>query len=293
MARNNTNGNGVITPDTTACKCHKSASDDKNTADSAVKAGKTSIESKETAKGYKICCLDRARETHEVYQDILSCIALGNYKKTEIVKKNVDEYIKKDEQIEKLINESSKMLGDLCTKLDEANRAACSMKTKIVSKLNKCTEKESKEITDKLDEIIAKSEDLAKKGLNAYESVVAIAGVQTFTNTESLKDFVTLLMEAIKKFKECVEANISSSALEVKTAREELNAIVEQIAQLLCDGKTQGTTAAGLKEVIKFLCEDKCEDECIDVCYEFDKCCGAEDDTSYGKRKAKSTVDQN
>ena len=151
MASNNKNGTGVITPDTTACTCHKSATDSRNAADSAKTASETDLESKETARGYKICCLDRARETHEVYQDILSCIALGNYKKTEIVQTNVDEYIKKDEEIEKLINDSSKLLSDLCNSLNEANRVACDMKTKIQSKLNKCSQSDTDTINGQLE----------------------------------------------------------------------------------------------------------------------------------------------
>ena len=141
-------------------------------------------------------------------------------------------------------------------------------------------------------EITEKTGDLSKKGVNAYESVVAIAGVQTFVNTESLKDFVTLLMEAIKLFKECIETNVGSTAAEVIAAREELNAIVEEIAQIMCDGKSLGTEVQGWDEVIQFLCEDACDVDCLDVCEEFDNCCKSEDEP-LGKKAQKSTVDQN
>lgn len=292
MASNKANGNGVITPDTTACTCYKSAKDSRDAADSSKTANETALESKEIVKGYKICCLDRARETHEVYQDIMSCIALGNYKETTIVQTNVNEYIKKDEEIEKLINDSSKLLSDLCNALNEANRVACDMKTKILSKLNKCSKPDIKTITDQLDDITEKTNDLSLKGVNAYESVVAIAGVQTFTNTESLEDFVSLLMEAITLFKDCVEANISSTSEEVTTSREELNTCVEEIAQIMCDGKSNGTEVQGWNEVIEFLCEDPCDVDCLDVCSYFDEYCKS-NNVPIGKKEQKASVDQN
>lgn len=303
MASNNGNTNGNSpSPDDIVCRSLTVMKQDKETAESGQTAGETSQQSKESARGYKICCLDRAKETNGVYQDLLTCIVLGQYKKTEIVQRNIDDYIKKDADIEKLISESSKLLADLCTKISEAHGELCIM-TKCVNdkvfpkSLVKKRENGDDETPDKvkkcLKELNDKTNALKEKGDNAAESVVVVAGIQTFTNTDSLKDFAVKLMEKMKKFKECTEANIKSTEEEVKAIRTELNTVVEELAQIECDTATQGAIITGLETVIDFICDCDCDGECLDLCAEFDKCCGESEEGPKQKQSPKKTRDKN
>lgn len=299
MASMNGNDNGNSrSPDTVICDSLKVIKDDKKAADSKKNAGETLQKSKEIARGYKICCLDKAEETYDLYQDIMSCVTIGNYKKTEIIKKSVEDYIKKDDEIEQLIKDSSKLLNDLRVKMEEANNAACAMsncvKNKILPKSGKSTKDNSiVEIEEAMKEILDKTKTLDEKGQNAFESAVTIAGVQTFTNTESLKDFVTKLVDAMKTFKDCVEKNIESSGEDVKKTRKELNEVAEKLAEVVCDKNSQSTTAQGLECLIDFICTGECDEGCIDICKEFEQCCDS--DNGKGKKskpKGKQTPDQ-
>ncbi|MEL6812863.1 MAG: hypothetical protein AAFP76_16165 [Bacteroidota bacterium] len=301
MASMNGNDNGNSrSPDTVVCESLKVIKNDKNAADSLKSAGDTLEESKKTARAYKICCLSKAEESHGVYQDMMSCITIENYKKTEIIQKSVDEYIKKDDEIEKLIKESSKLLNDLRVKLEEANNAACAMsncvKNKILPKSGSSTKNvKVGNIEMLLKEILAKTKTLDEKGQNAFESAVTIAGIQTFTNTGSLKDFVAKLMDAMKIFKACVETNIKSTGEDVTKSREELNVVVEELAQIACDTATYSTTGQGLQSVIDFICEGECGDGCIDLCADFEVCCESSDDGNDkggSKPKGKQSADQ-
>lgn len=270
--------NASQSPDTVICESLKVIKNDKKTADSMYTANETLQTSKETVRGYKICCLDKAEESNGVYQDIMTCVTIGNFKKTEIIQKNTEEYIKKDDEIEKLIKDSSKLLNEMRVKMEDAHNAACAMsncvKNKILPK-SKRNIKDDKvaEIDNALKDIMDKTKKLDEKGQNAFESAVTIAGIQTFTNTSSLKEFTTLLMDSMKAFKSCVEANIKSTDAEVIASRTELNVIVEELAQIVCDKMAQSTTSQGLDSVIEFVCEkDNCDDDCLDLCKETRNC---------------------
>lgn len=285
------------TPDTVVCEFLTGVKKEKKTAESDRAADETTRQSKQAAKGFKICCLDRAEETHGIYQDLMTCVAIGQHKKVEIIQENVGAYIKKDEDIAKLIEESAALLNDLCTALVEANDELCTMsncvKNKVLSKSSKVSANDKEKVEECLEEITSKSKKLVDKGKNAVESVITIAGIQTFTNTESLEDYIVNLADKMKSFKDCTEEYISSTTDEVKTAREELNAIMEELAQIDCDYAEEHTTVQGLDLVIDFICDCKCDGECLDLCAEFEKCCDKSDETPKQKSKPKKTADQN
>lgn len=297
MASKNGNDSGSSqTPDTVVCDNLTIIKKEQSTAKSDKMADETTKLSKEAAKGYKICCLDRATETHRLYQDLLSCVALGQYKKTEIIQTNIDEFIKKDDDIEKLITESSALLKEMCTKILEANDELCTMtncvKNKVLSKSSKITAKDRTSVEDCLDELNTKSKKLVDKGKNAVESIITIAGIQTFTNTASLKAFTDALMEKMSTFKKCTEDYISSTEEEVKVSREELNTIVEELAQIECDAAAEGTTIEGLQLLIDFICDCNCDGECLDLCEDFEDCCKDGEGEKPEKSKPKKKGDQ-
>lgn len=302
MATKNSCDNGSLrSADTVICESLKGIKRDKKTAESRYTSNYTLQQSKETARGYKICCLDKAEESHNVYQDIMSCVTLENYKKSEIIQKNIDAYIKKDDDIDKLINDTSKLLNEMRIKIEEAHNAACAMSNCIKNKVLPKSGKPSKdgkigEVEHELKEILDKTKELDEKGQNAFESVVTIAGIHTFTNTVSLKGFAAKLMDSVKNFKACVDTNIKSTATDVVTSREELNTIVEELAQIICDKKTEAIIGNGLESVIEFVCESDCEDGCIDLCKDIKNCYDSDENSDQKKkdrRRRKQSNDKN
>lgn len=292
----------ATSPETVICESLKVIRTDKENATSSATALATQQKGKETVRAYKICCLDKAQQSYHFYQDISTCIALGNYKKATIIQTNVGDYIKKDGDIEKLIKESSSQLNELRMAMEAAHNEACAMSNCVKNKLLPKKGKSSKsgdhnKIEDSLKEIMEKTKSLDEKGQNAFDSIVTLAGIQTFTNTEGLEQFVIDFIEKIKTFKECVEANAISTGEEVKTFRTELNKIVEEWAQVVCDKMVQNNTANAMDYLIDFICESDCDGECLDLCKEIKNCFenGHEEDR-YRDRKQGSrrqSADQN
>ena len=300
MANTNGSDNGNSrSPDNVVCDKVKVIKTDRSAAESATRTNETLERSHEISKRYKICCLKKAEESHGLYQDILTCVTIGNHKKTEIIKTSVDEYIKKDDAVEKLINESSKLLNKLRVSMEEANNAACVMsnciKNKLFPKSGMIKNPDLADVDTQLKEILAKTNSLNVKTQNAFDTVVTIAGIQTFTNTVSLKDFAASLVDAVKKFREGIEGNIATTSEEVTKFREELNEIIEKLAIVGCDKYKAQTTAKGLDTLLCFLCEGECDEGCIDICEFFEECCGDDQDegTKKPSRKSKRPADQN
>lgn len=272
----NMNDSTSKNPEIKICEKLKDIKNERKTADSLYKANGTKRESKEIVRGYKICCLNKAEETYDIYQDLMSCIVIKNYTKVGIIQKNVDEYIKKDDDLEKLINESSKLINDLRVKINEANNAVCAMvncvKECIVPKPKTGKGKKEgrdanlkKDITKLLESITAKTGKLAGKGQNAFNGVVNTAGIQTFTNTGGLKSFATKLVDTTKIFNDCIAENIKSTEKDVATYRDELNAVVEELAGVTCTMYTEGSKAKGLKRTSEFICSGECKENELDI----------------------------
>lgn len=305
MASMNGHDNGnPRTPDKVICEGLTLIKDEKKEADSSRIAFETLKKSKRTVKGYKICCLKRAHKSYELYNSIMTCVVIENYKKTEIIKSKVDELIVKDGDIEKLIKESSKLINELNLKMGEANTAACTMKNcvenKFLTKLKKLKENkrtdDDKKFEKLFNDIMLKNKKVNDKVVNAFESVVSIAGLQTFVNTESIKENTDQLTAVMKTLKDCVETNIASTEKEVIAIRGELNTVVEELAQLKCDEKKEGARGDGLILVENFICETDCDDECLDVCKEFNECIESKEDEDCDPEhdgKGKQTKDQN
>ncbi len=299
--RNSGDNGGLRSADTVICESLKFIKSDKKTAESKYTSNDTMQKSKETARGYKICCLDKAEESHSVYQDIMSCVALGNYKKTEIIQKSVEEYCKKDDEIDKLINDTSKLLNEMKVKIEDAHNAACAMSNCIKNKVLPKSGKPSKdgkigEVEHELKEILDKTKELDEKGQNAFDSIVTIAGIHTFTNTSSLKEFAKRLLDAMKAFKDCVDVNIKSTGEDITKSREELNTVVEELSQIICDKKSEANIGLGLESVIEFVCESDCEDGCIDLCNDIKNCYDSDHDSDQkrkDKRRKKQSGDKN
>ncbi len=305
MANMNGNDSASQNPEKKICEKLKDIKNEKKTADSLYIANGSKRDSKEIARGYKICCLNKAEETYDLYQDLMSCIVIKNYKKAEIIQTNVDEYIKKDDELEKLINESSKLINDLRIKMNEANDAVCVMvncvKECIIPKPNKGSKgkgskdgsaKGIRDISNLLETISEKTSKLACKGQNAFNGVVNIAGIQTFTNTVGLKGFATKLMDTMKIFNDCIAENIKSSEKDVATYRDELNVVVEELAEVTCNLYAEGSKSQGLENTRVFICEGKCEEEELDILCE---CSNGDDDCNDDKDhmpKKQQTVDQ-
>ncbi len=300
-SKNNNDGANLRNADTVICENLQVIKNDIMAGESMCEASGILKDSKIAARRYKVCSLDRAEQSNDIYQDILTCVTIGSYKKAEIIKANVDEYITKDDEIGKLIKDTSKLLNEMRVKIEEAHNAACAMsncfENKILPKSGKSTKDgEKADAHGELQQILHKTKELNEKGQNAFESAVAIAGVQTFTNVTSLKEFAANLSASVKTFKDCVEANIGSTTSEVSACRTELSTIEEELAQIMCDEKSQRVNKEGLQCVKDFICDGKYDDDLLNICRDTINCYegGHEgyERRRKGRRKYRQTADK-
>ena len=133
--KNNNDGSTLRNADNVICESLQVIKNDIMTEESLCEASGILRKSKVAARRYKICSLDRAEQSHNIYQDILSCVTIGSYKKAEIIKANVDEYVKKDDEVGKLLKDTSKLLNEMRVKIEEAHNAACAMSNCFENKI--------------------------------------------------------------------------------------------------------------------------------------------------------------
>ncbi|WP_010521959.1 hypothetical protein [Aquimarina agarivorans] len=287
MAKTSNTETSPRNADTVICENIKIVNSEALVAKSLYEANKILKESKNSARSYKLCTLDKAKESKAVYEDMLSCVTVGGHKKAEIIQTNVDEYVKMDAEIGKLIKDTSKLLNQMRIKIEEAHNAACAMsncfENKIITVKGKSKKEGEKEnAASNLKDLLNSTKSINERGQNAFESIVAIAGVQTFTNTSRLKKFATDLNTAVKSFKSIVESNITSTTEEVKNSTTDLITTEIELSKITCDQNDQGVLEDGLTAVHSFVCKGKYDDNLLNICRDTLDCyC----DDGYTKRK--------
>ncbi len=264
MANVNSNGNagGLPGPEDVLCESIQTIRDERNAATGRKNGSKTRWDSKIDSRRYKICCLDKAQKIHTLYLDLDNCIALETAKGSEIIQKNIDAYIKKDADLGKMIKETSKIIGDLKKKLEEAHKSACAMKICINNRIdpdNKNPTTETTTIKQEADTIESLASELDTAGQTAFDDIVTISGIQTFLNLAGLKPFGQSLVDTSKAFKAQVDANIKSTADDVKNTQAELTKVLEELTQARFAYYSEKVAETGLETTRKDICEGGCD----------------------------------
>jgi hypothetical protein len=249
------------------CEHHRVLKDKKGVSESEIKASSILISYHDMVRGYKLCCLNMAEETHRFYRDIDNYELFDIQKSTEIIQANVDKHSKKNGELAKCIKEGSKMFNDLKVKLHDANNAACAMHNCLKSILGFTDD----EVPSEVSSITSLAKELSQDGQNAAEALVKIAGIQTFANVEELKPSAKNLVDKMKQFKKTTDEHIKKAGEDAKSAQAELTRVIEELntEEFRCFEETN--TCNGLTDTINFICEGKCEpistvdDICEDV----------------------------
>ncbi|MBK6931908.1 MAG: hypothetical protein IPH12_14005 [Saprospirales bacterium] len=108
--------------------------------------------------------------------------------------------------------------------------------------------------------IKSKSSLADETGGKAFDSVVTIAGIQTFANIDSLKNFGQQLLDAAKGFKTNIDENIKKSAEDVKTAQSELTKTLEELTAARFNLYTECVSVDALGLISEFICSGECDD---------------------------------
>ncbi len=162
--------------------------------------------------------------------------------------------------------EDSKLLADLKAKIIEANDAACIMRNCIKNSLglpgsqNTHTDPLINQVLLDLTGVMTKVADLNTDGRTAFDSVVTIAGIQTFTNTDGLKPFGVQLSDAVKAFQVAITGSIKTAEDDVKAAQTELTKVLEELNQIRFEKDAEDAKTAAWGATRNFICKGDCDD---------------------------------
>jgi gas vesicle protein len=274
MANTQNGSTGPLKPDVVICQFYTQTRDEQRAAQSLETAAATLVSSKKGARMYKLCLLDKAEQTYDYYQRMESAELINALKGAESIQKNIEIYIKKNDDLEKLIKESSKMLGDLKMKLQEANNTACITSNCIESTLKK-TEAELKnpdksvfkELRAARDKVTDTAKSLSDSGQVIFNSIVSIAGIQTFSDIDNLKPFGQKLLDSITALKTTTGDHAKKATDDIKTAQTELTKITEELTLAHYKKHTESVQHAALQAMTDFICKHECNAETVeDIC---------------------------
>lgn len=270
MAITNNGGSMLKKPSDVICDYHKAAKDKREAASSRSKAAKTKIEHRNIVRGYKLCCLRQAEATFEFYRDIDNYELHDMMKSAEIIQKNVDAHIKKNDELEKLIKDASKMLNEVKNKLHDAHNAACAMENSIMrlvdfpengtpgqsgtGKPGNGPKNEAPDLKQSLTKVTDQAKKLDDQSQELADAMAHTAGIQTFSNIDGLKDFGKSLVDNFKKLKTMVDERVKKSAEEVKTAQTDLTKVVEELNTYEFEYFSENSASRGYGMTTDFIC---------------------------------------
>ncbi len=235
----------------------------------------------------KVCCVIKADETTRLYRNIDFYVGIDANCKAEVIEKNIDDLLKKSGDLEKAIAEAVKCIKLIKDKAIELKAKACELDTQSKDSCNstqlsilnthfsdKCSDIVVTNGTDGIDgtdggvgafsailkDIITRTGVVCQKADKAFSSAVSIAGIQTFSNIKSLKDMSKQVTLVIKDFKKDTDANVKTSADELKKAQDELAAAIKDVSLKTLEEHKESVKYEGVAFTMDFLCEPTCDD---------------------------------
>lgn len=260
------NNCSVLAKETPVCKFHNKLTVDHALHTEGRDASQIKIEAWEVVRAYAICSLSKYEQTFEYYRDLTNFELFDMKDSAEIIRANIDEYVKQDTALGKLISDVSKSLNDLQVKLHSANNAACTMRNCLQSSLGFKDDEMPNELKDVTD--LAKA--LSKDGKKAAHAMVSVAGIHTFSNLETLKKFGSDLTVKLTALGTLTDSLITTAKADQEKAQTELIKVLKQLnAQ---EFESYGLTGIVNAEhrTLEFICEGQCGSiECVEeICKE-------------------------
>lgn len=256
------NNCSVLIQDTPVCKFHKKLKNEHTLHTQELDTSKIKIEAWEVARAYAICSLAKSEKTFEYYRDLTNYELFDMNDSVQIIKANIDEHVKKDTELGKLILDVSKSLNDLQAKLHDANNAACTMRNCLQSILSFKDDQMPKQLKD----VIDKAKDLSKDGKQAAEAMVKVAGIHTFSNLETLQPFGASLANKLTALRTLTDGLIATAKKDQETSQAELLGVLKQLNAVEFGSFRTAAIVNAEKNTLHFICKEECEPiECVEV----------------------------
>lgn len=280
MSVNNSTIGPCGTPIDLLRQCKDDLRSKKLLAEGKAKASDKTVAGKISSRHTNTCFVLKANETVSFYRNIDFYFAIEASVTTETVQKNVDEFVKKSDALEKAIADAAKAIKAIKDKANEVKSMACELDSQMKDDCNKAQLKilrdgftnncksnfDDYDLPEQtFDGVIAylieksnKAKELADK---AFGSVVDISGIQTFSNVDSLKELSKTLAEKGKEFKGDIDKNVKDNTAELAKAQEELAKIIKELSVTVLEGHKASTEFEGTAFTLDFVCSpDSCDD---------------------------------
>ncbi len=231
------------------------------------------------ARNSKVCILLKSEEASRFYRNLDLYAAIDATCTIEGIQKNVDEQIKKSDDLSKALAEASKLIKGIKDKAAELKAKACDLDTQLNDDCNKeqlrilncnfyerCGYKEGLNKDNAFfltaGDLIKNAKAISTQASKTFNASAEISGIQTFSNVKSLKDMAKSLVDTIKAFKTDVDTNVKDRAGDVGKAQEDLAKTIKDLATKTLEEHKVTASYEGVAFTLDFVCND---DRCKDV----------------------------
>lgn len=284
MSMSNTSGSkngaspGCETTKDILLECKKAMQNEKKEKQGTAEASCKTKEGQQLTRTSKVCILLKSEEASRFYRNLDLYAAIDATCTIEAVQKNVDDQIKKSDELSKALAEASKMIKVIKDKAAELKAKACDLDTQLNDDCNKeqlrilncnfykrCGYQEGFTEDDAFKKmatgLIEKAITVNSQASKTFNASAEISGIQTFSNVKSLKDMSKSLVDTIKAFKSDVDTNSKDRAGEVIKAQEDLAKVVKDLATKSLEQNKATTSYEGIAFTLDFVCKkDRCKD---------------------------------
>lgn len=215
---------------------------DVKTAHSQKKAACIDLGAAQKSYDFNACCYTKTKKSYQKYWEIDNCVTTTAVQDIEIIKTNIDTFIKDSDNLKKHFKEVVKKVKEAKGKLTEAKDATC--------KLSDCLDYEERcnpsiydalvqgivagsggqKLTDALEAITEQSKKAQETACVTFDATIKISGIQIFSNIASLKTFNDKLVEKITNLKKNVDTNLKNITDQSKKAQEDLTNSIKELS---------------------------------------------------------------
>ena len=232
-----------------------------NAAKAELEAAKIQTESSASNRQYKICAYVKGQDVLNFYNTLDFCEAIATVSASGEVSNKIKKVETKNGDLKKQFDEAVKAIKDLRTKLYDVEMKAYEVGDAFEDPANKDQTLLLKgflnnSVVDEMVEVADKAHDQSNK---AFVTAVDVAGIMTFANVESLKEFGDILSKKTTDFKKNVDDNVKKATDDAKKAQQELGDASKTLMLDKLSQKDPSADKKGLETTETFLEDDTCD----------------------------------
>ena len=223
-------------------------------------------EADEESKKYKICCFVKSEKALETYTNLDLCVGIGAQAQAKLIGDNVKNYSQEDSDLESSLKDAIKSIKEVKSILADASDKAC--------KLDRCVEEEERcnpdilktikkgvsNFNDKIERVKKHPRKCYDLAVRAFDGGVDVAGIQSFTDLNSLVKIGADLITSIDAFKGDIETNIKKSSDELLKGKIDLTTILQDLEKIIYKKCSTETDLLGTDASKDFIKDPACDD---------------------------------